>query len=295
MLEVIRAQLKRLTDPDLSGRLRKRRIRQRAMIYGARYLGANGWQESIRQDSPVDESGDPIPWITYPALSVLNHIVRPHHRIFEYGCGHSSLWWAARAGTVISVDHDAAWVERIAPPRAPKNLTITLKRAGESTPPSALIDAFFAGSPNLPLRDAELDVYHGLACREFTAYAAEIEKHEPFDIVVVDSMARSLCAWMAGHFVKAGGLIVFDNTDRWQYNAGYQALADLGFGRIDFVGPSPMNVYENWTSIFSATCAGPRRLSPSNQEQKAIWVRDDAPDFRLERVRHYQWLIKGVS
>ena len=47
------------------------------------------------------------------------------------------------------------------------------------------------------------------------------------------------------------GLVVFDNADRWQYNAGYAALADAGFVRFDFYGTRPILVDESCTAIFA--------------------------------------------
>ncbi len=54
---------------------------------------------------------------------MLAQLVRSDIRVFEYGCGHSSLWWAARAKEVVSIDHDEAWVDRINKSK-PDNLTV---------------------------------------------------------------------------------------------------------------------------------------------------------------------------
>lgn len=64
-------------------------------------------------------------------------------------------------------------------------------------------------------------------------------------------MARSLSAWLAAKYVTPGGFVLFDNSDRWQYNAGYRALAAQGFHRLDYYGPGPVNVIEWCTSIFA--------------------------------------------
>ena len=68
------------------------------------YLKPHGWNRSL-DAGPVDANGGPLPWITYPAQTMLEQIVRDTFRVFEFGCGNSSLWWAARAKEVVSIDH----------------------------------------------------------------------------------------------------------------------------------------------------------------------------------------------
>ncbi|MEO8113303.1 MAG: hypothetical protein ABI655_02905, partial [Phenylobacterium sp.] len=118
---------------------------------------------------------------------------------------------------------------------------------------TAAAAAFFAGPHHLPLTEShEHNALHGLMCGEYVAYATEITTFpkEYFDVIVVDGSARSLCAWLAPQYLKPNGIIVFDNSDRWQYNAGYRALSAAGFRRIDYYGPGPVNRQEWCTSLW---------------------------------------------
>ncbi len=81
--------------------------------YAEHYLCPKGWFESVRTRESVDGSG-PCPWITYPALMVLDRIVRRNYRVLEYGSGSSSLWWRSRVRELISVEHDPEWSSRLA-------------------------------------------------------------------------------------------------------------------------------------------------------------------------------------
>ena len=74
-------------------------------------------------------------------------------------------------------------------------------------------------------------------------------------MVVVDGMARCLTAILAPRCVKPGGCILFDNSDRWQYNWAYSFLREAGFHRLDFYGPGPVNKIEWCTSIFTRDLA----------------------------------------
>jgi len=157
--------------------------------------------------------------------------------------------------TVVSVEHDAAWAARVAAEKPP-NLTLVVREidAPLDQESAAALEPFFAANPELPLSpDRAHNIMHGLLCREFVAYAAELIRFPPgtFDVIVVDGMARSLTAWLAGQYVKPGGFVLFDNSDRWQYNAGFRALAAQSFRRIDYYGPGPVNVIEWCTSIFA--------------------------------------------
>jgi hypothetical protein len=248
------------TRKSVVGRLRRKlmykldRWDSGLMTTGANYLDAYGWGRSKEVALPVDRYDHPIPWITYPAFSVLRRIVAPEHRVFEYGAGNSSFWFAEHTSEVVSVDHDRAWTERVSL-KAPTNLTVRF--FGEDAEPirsNAAINEFFARSPDLPCTgNAKRDREHGFVCNSYTRYAAEITKHAPFDIIVVDGAARSLCAWMAGHSLTPDGIVIFDNSERWQYNAGFLALEELGFGRIDFFGIAPASTYVSCTSIFFRT------------------------------------------
>ena len=53
--------------------------------YAKDYLIKTGWFESVRTKHAVNLEG-PVPWLTYPALRVLERIVKPHSKVLEYGC-----------------------------------------------------------------------------------------------------------------------------------------------------------------------------------------------------------------
>jgi hypothetical protein len=221
------------------------------------YLVKRGWFASL-DGVPRDNEGE-VPWYTYPALIQLKRIVRPNFKVFEYGCGASSLWWARNVAEVFSVEHDANWAARICANK-PANVTITVRQMDAATEvaDNTLVEPFFKAGPELPVgKIREHDISNGLFCPQFIAYATELTKHPAgtFDIIVVDGMARVLTAWLAAKYLKDGGFIIFDNSDRWQYNAAYKILTEAGFYRLDYYGPGPVNRYEWCTSIFTKTLA----------------------------------------
>jgi len=244
----------RMIAKKLAGKRIGEFVRERRCIrYHLEELQDKGWQQSLLTGESVDNTG-PVPWITYPAMAFLKGIITSDLKVFEYGCGNSSLWWSNRVSSVISVEHSVAWAEVVSK-RAPPQLRIVLKQMNEAVEPSLvpMIAQFFATNPELPTSGhREHDVDNGLLCQEFAAYATEIGKYGPehFDVVVIDGMARGLCAWMATKYIKKSGFIVFDNSDRWQYNCAFKILAEHGFKRIDFHGPGPGRAIDWCTTIY---------------------------------------------
>lgn len=55
---------------------------------------------------PTDKDGGPVPWYTYPAVDFLSMLDFSDARVCEYGGGQSTLWWAARAKSVLSIEQD---------------------------------------------------------------------------------------------------------------------------------------------------------------------------------------------
>lgn len=186
--------------------------------YALRRCGAiseDGWFRSYREQAAVDAAGNPIPWITYPAISFLAKRIRPEMTVFEYGCGNSTRWWAARVARVVSCEHDLAWHQKVLP-----------------TLPS-----------NAELHHVPLE-YGGDYCRQVA------RSGETFDIVVIDGRDRVNCAKQAIHALKPGGVILWDNSDRVDYAVGYEFLHEHGFKKIEFSGLSPITLAKNETGIF---------------------------------------------
>ena len=178
-------------------------------------LKDDGWNRSLAAGVPVDAGGRPLPWINYPAIDFLARRVRSDMSVFEYGCGHSTLWWAERVREVVACDHDLAWIERIRP-RTP---------------------------PNVTLRHVALE-YGGDYCRVVA------ERPGRFDVVVIDGRDRVNCARHALTGLAPGGVIVWDNTDREEYRPGFEALAAAGFRRVEFMGLAPTLNEKLETSVF---------------------------------------------
>ena len=82
-------------------------------------------------------------------------------------------------------------------------------------------------------------------------YAREVlNAIENYHIIIIDGEDRNNCLIHALLKLTDDGIIVFDNTDREDYNSSYQLLLSSGFKRIDFTGMVPISNINSCTSIF---------------------------------------------
>ena len=182
-----------------------------------------GQWNSIRTRSALDANGDPMPWYTYPALEYLKQFDFRDKTVFEYGAGNSSLFWAARASRVTSVEHQRSWYETVRE-RAFPNQEIIL---GES----------------------QDEYVHSIKRLGHT-----------FDVIVIDGLHRLECARACGEFLGTGGLIVLDNSDWFPECAA--ELQKLDLIQVDFSGFGAVNQHTWTTTLFLTRDFRPTLLGP---------------------------------
>ena len=54
-----------------------------------------------------------LPWLTYDAINFLEKICNSDKRVFEWGSGGSTLFFAARCKDVTSIEHDTFWIKSL--------------------------------------------------------------------------------------------------------------------------------------------------------------------------------------
>jgi len=180
----------------------------------AGYLKENGWFRSFRTKRSVDAAGNPIPWITYPCIQFLEGRLAGDMQVFEYGAGNSTRWYAQNVSSIISVENDRGWVQLLEKQGLPANATLIFR---------------------------ELD----------KGYAEAIQGYDTlFDMVVIDGRSRNACLRNSLEKLSGRGIVLFDNTDRSDYQVSYDLLKEKGFRRIDFWGLSPIVPIRNCTTLF---------------------------------------------
>jgi len=180
------------------------------------------------------------PWIPYAAITFLYSIIRPGWRVFEWGSGNSTYFFAREGMKLISIEHDFDWYREV----------------------RAVLDSRFGSTnPRIQLHYIPMDVenigcdksnpdhyYEPPYAGNFQQYAKAIEQYDQFDLIMVDGTSRPSCLVRAADKVRDGGYIILDNSDRKYYLAQSPHLFDK-WERYSFFGRGPENTYM-WECTF---------------------------------------------
>ncbi len=178
-------------------------------------FGFGQWQSS-KEGKAIDAEGVEIPWYTYPAIEYLSSFDFKGCDVFEFGSGNSSLFWASKARSVCSVEDNQEWFK-----------VISQKR-----------------------RNNQIIIHHS----DKTGYVKALsEQGKLFEIIVIDGSWRKQCADEAPKYLKEGGMIVLDNSDRMIEKECARLLREQEFIQVDFSGFGPINDYCWSTSVFMKT------------------------------------------
>jgi len=148
------------------------------------------WWRAKRDETPER------PWIVPAAIGWLGRRIRSDWSVLELGSGRSTVWFARRAGSVISLEDNEYWYPR------------TRER----------LDG--AGFTNVDLR-----------LREVETFPTEVASlpDAGFDLVVMDfleapQVTRIDCLGPAMKKVRAGGYLLLDDSDRPGYAQAFALL-----------------------------------------------------------------------
>lgn len=219
-------------------------------------LEVSGWLKSLVLNKPVDNSSQPIPWYTYPAIEFIEDKIKSDFKVFEYGSGHSTLWWANKVQEIVSIESNKNWYNYLK---------------------SSLINR-----ENISL----------CLCEEAQDYIQKINEFPPqyFDVIIVDGEHRPECAKEAYLRLKDNGFIILDDSDRTYYDEILHFLDQEGFFRIDFVGMTPSLVYKNSTSIlFKDINFLKNNVTPSQKQSclgKSFFQFDEEKDLYFDDLEH---------
>jgi hypothetical protein len=199
----------------VSSLLNPRKLRS-LLSFGIKgYLAETGWINAFNTKSPVDLTGEPIPWVSYSFIDFIKERISKNHIVFEFGAGNSTLFYSKYAAKVVSVEHDKAWLEKIKL-SMPQNSTIIY---------------------------TELE-YNGDYCR------VPLNNKQKFNIIIVDGRDRVNCCKNCLDALTEDGVVVLDDSEREQYTEAITFLTDKGFKHLSFSGISPGFFYRKATSVF---------------------------------------------
>ena len=213
--------------------------------YAAKILRMPGQRRHVFRWWRSTENGylldAPSPWLTFDAIDALDAYLRPGMTVFEYGSGGSTLYWAKKGATVVSVEHDPLWFGvlqgRLASVRGVDYRLVEPE-------PGKLGDD--PGDPGAYTSDD--DRYRE---SNFRRYVMQIDQfpENTFDLVSIDGRARPSCIVHAAPKVKPGGLLVLDNAERTYYLERARS-ALVGFEEQICPGCIPATGHLSQTNIY---------------------------------------------
>lgn len=176
----------------------------------------------------------PVPWIPHAAKVFLDAVIRPSWRVFEYGSGNSTFYFANKYCQLVSVEHDPVWYNSVKEELGRRNLGwVQLHHL----PIEAEIFGVDRADPK--------HYYEGPSIGNYQQYVTKIDEHpkKHFHIVMVDGVARPSCLWHARAHIRPGGYLILDNSDREYYLEQVGRLFKT-WERYYFWGHGPINPYQ---------------------------------------------------
>lgn len=174
-----------------------------------------------------------VPWIPQAALLFLGTIVQPALKVFEYGSGGSTIYFARKSCALVTVEHDRDWFEAV--------------RAKLQSHSISGVDLrlVLPEEQNIGTDNSDPAHYYEPPCTgNYRQYVSAIDGFDQaaFDIILVDGTARPSCLQHAHLKVKPGGYLILDNSERLYYLAQVEHLFKR-WERYVFWGHGPINPY----------------------------------------------------
>lgn len=158
-----------------------------------------------------------LPWLSFALIDLLEPMIGEKTHAFEFGGGGSTAWLADRGATVTTVEHDAAWLQRLH------------DELGEN--------------PRVRLEFRSTD-------NGFESYIRSVDSvdDESLDLIIVDGRERLRCFERSVSKIRPGGCLVLDDIDRRRYRP---ALDMIDWPRRVVVGFAPCKPSLGYSVVFT--------------------------------------------
>jgi predicted O-methyltransferase YrrM len=212
-----------LWPPQRSGklvidRLRHTRAEVAADIYQRRHAG--------------------VPWMPQSAVEILEDMLKPTDRCFEWGSGASTSWFGERTASIRAVEHDPVWYERTRRGLAAKGV------------------------------DVESVKLLSLEPREHPAQTPYVRAIDEFgdgelDMCFIDGEHRPTCAIESVAKLRSGGLLVVDDAQSFLDHPSIGPYSRDGQGPLDADWGKVAELVRDWRLIWTG----------DGYSDAAIWIK----------------------
>lgn len=153
-----------------------------------------------------------VPWTTPASVKIFSKLLNKEMTGLEYGSGRSTLFLASRMKSLVSIEHDELWYERVQKAIADKGVTnvdyhlIPRNQTGANEMKRAFLGKL----------EQEKDVCFRPEYFDYFQFVARFPDNY-FDFILVDGRARVECIFNSIEKLKSPGIVVLDNSDRERY------------------------------------------------------------------------------
>jgi predicted O-methyltransferase YrrM len=166
------------------------------------------------------------PWLTADAISILSTLLRKTDDGLEYGSGRSTLWFAKRTRSLISIEDSPEWYARVTKSiqdQGINNVVYKFVRTERGLPDDP-------GRKTYVLADSEI-------------------APGSFDYVLVDGYCRDECAMRAVEVLKPGGILIIDNANWFIPHPTHSPASATS---ADGLWREFLSTVENWRMIWTS-------------------------------------------
>jgi SAM-dependent methyltransferase len=207
----------RFSSKTQQQKLRLQHLGYRLLTQDNSYLVEKAFAESILKNEIGESEKDARPWINYPLMDFIEERLTKQMNVFEYGSGLSTLYFARRVKSIVSIEHNKDWFERVR--------------------------SLIRNNKNATVIYVELNYEYPEAIR-----LAGIDKK--YDLVLVDGRMRNKCVENAVDLLSPTGVIILDDSERPRYQPGFVLLESMGFKQISIAGMKPGMIRKSRGTIF---------------------------------------------
>jgi precorrin-6B methylase 2 len=177
--------------------------------------------------------------MNYNSIHFLKKKIDKQMKVFEYGMGGSTVFFARLTQEVVSVEHDRIWFESTK--RRMENLKINnweailaVAEVEKTTQAKDPADPFSYVSSDKKYKNYNFEKY----VNTIKSYPENY-----FDVIVIDGRSRPSCVSASVSKLKKGGYLVLDNTERDHYQPAIKEFLTKGFKVMTNVyGPTVFSI-----------------------------------------------------
>jgi len=157
------------------------------------------------------------PWLSQGSILFLKSTLDKNMQGLEYGSGKSTIFFSARIGHLISVEHDKNWfnlVNKKLDDQEIKNVKYVL-----------LEPKNIESKKEIEIRNQNDFLEELTNSKSYYGFALDL-KDQSLDFIIIDGRARVECCSRAIPKLKNGGFFVLDNSERLRYKPVHDMLRD---------------------------------------------------------------------